>query len=321
MAVVSSPTEVWEARRGSVRADGTRTYHREFLVVTDDEADRENTVLGGMGAAPLHGQHPADAGALCIDRTATQHADSPLLWTVALEYSSRLSDASAGAQALAQAFPDAGGGSSGSGSPSESGQENPLDRPPEINFTTVRYQEALERDARNLIVQNSAGEAYDPPLMADRAHLCLELRRNLEQFDPNKVAEFIFTINQEQFLGFEPEEVLIDDLQASPKWENGHFFWTVFVRFVFSRKRYTGNAIYLGGGWITRLLDAGFMKVNDDGEQERIILDNGQLPSQPVLLNGLGDVLTTQKQPAEGARQYNEFRKYPAKDHNELGLF
>lgn len=308
MAVVSVQERFGSGVRFSEQeADGNRRHTRSFHVAVDDATDNGATILTSGQCPPRYSLHPDDAGALLLGRRVNE-GDSPFQWILTCEYNTKIT------QAQAQT---AGGIPTGDGAPQEV-DENPLNRSPEIEYSVVRYQWALERDVADEPIRNKAREKFNPPPVQDRAHLALSIQRNIQQFNPNLIASHVYAVNQGNFLGFAQDEVLLDDLKVKPRWEGGHFFWDVSARFVF----YPINSItvpnqppiVIGGGWLYRPLNAGFMELNG-GAQRRIVLPGGGFPSEPVLLTNAGAKAANNADPI-----YLEFRIHDRKNFADLGI-
>lgn len=296
-----------EDAEGDRTFDGNLTLSDNYEVEVDSLSDEVSTVLAASGLPQMLSIHPSGVPALCVRHAPSKIPDSLFLWKVRVDYSRRL---------FGNADLNAGTGTPYDAS---GATNNPLLRPPRLKFSTVRYQVSMEKDYDGKVIQNSARERYDPPIMVDRAYLALNIQRNLANWIPANMAGFMFSTNIDPWLGFAQDEILLDELEAEPMWENGFFHWQASARFLFNPITVISPGLGTSeGGWFKRVLDAGFMELKADFSQRRIIKD-GQFPSRPVLLNGAGNQLT-QAEIAAGTVNWRQFRVHLRKSHQALGF-
>lgn len=277
---VTGADERFSERDSSRDAEGHRTHVRSWVVYTDDANDSSLDVLDQAPIPSLYSGFPDDPWALVIRRTARQSEESQTIWIVTLDYSTRLPHASADITAE-------GGSGGSSGSPSDGAADDPSNRKPEFEYSVVKYQEALERDQTGARIVNAAGEPFDPPLTVERALLCLEVSRDtIVPITPQNLSTYVGTINNAPFLGYQAEEVLVDDMRASTRWDRG-WQWKLRARFVFNQK-FVVNGTVISGGWNKKLVNMGTMQKDSVGKVRRIILPDGQPAHKPVLLNADG---------------------------------
>lgn len=292
--------------------DGSRTHTRKFRVKLDSPSSSGVAALQASGLPPHYSLHPEDAGALLIRRRPHYVADSYDMWDVDLEYNTKLS------VAIAKITPE-GGLTGEHSSPSEMANDNPFQQPPEIEFDGTPYQEVLVHDHVGKVVETSAGEKYDPPLMWERDLLTLHLTRNLPFFNPSLISTLKGCANSVPFLGFQRGEVLLQKLKSKVKYWNSHPYWEVAASFVFNpfEEVAAGPPKKYVGGWVVRLLDAGVYEGDDSQSlgMRRIVDERGQLASKPILLDGGGQVLAQ-----GGTPVYNEFQKWPFKELQAIGI-
>lgn len=113
----------------------------------------------------------------------------------------------------------------------DQGNDDPLRRAPIDEWDYEQYQRVAERDVRGIAVVNSAGQAYNPPLMADDSRPILTYTRN-EAFYPSQVLEYQDAINSDQFLIFPPYTAKVN-IRAMKMWENGVKFYQTKYTFQF----------------------------------------------------------------------------------------
>jgi hypothetical protein len=248
-------TESWEGRDHDATIEGERTYARTFNVetsaVVDPDAVRLLDGVPRLGDIYTSPKGAIDTGATCRSVRVTPK-DSPKFWRVECRFSSR-ADSSV----------------SGSGTPGGTGtdpaqaatqNQNPLLKPAKISWGTVRVQQVARKDARGKAILNSAGDAFDPPLMKDKINLTLKVQRNQQFFDGVKV------------------------ITGEDAWEAGQHYWSVNYEF-----EVEGEDI-----WRTDVLDCGYRSKNPTpGGPPVPIKVLGLTPSGPTLLDGEGAVLAS----------------------------
>ncbi len=226
MAVVSV-RPIAGGRRGGIDEEITRRYYRAFVVITNDVNDGPLIVrLATLQGMPFLGQpyaygNDADPFALCIDVQIHQVEGSPYVWGVTAEYSTKR---------RVPAF-----------------VENPLLRPPEIEWNKTTIQRPLTRDQYGNAIVSSANDPYDPA--PERPESCLTLRfaRNEAAFDRVFASFYYDTVNLDDFLGFGPRQARCESITASRQFENNIIFYKVTYEFHFRLRT-----------WDMPLLDQGF---------------------------------------------------------------
>lgn len=307
-----------QQRPASHEADGSRTYTREFFVQTSSDSDDGRTVLSASGLPGIMAKHPSDT-ALCVKRTPRPVAGTARLWLVTCEYTTKLD------KVVAET-----GGGPGSGQ-GDFSKDNPLERPPEIEWDTVKYQVALDTDWDGKPIVTAADEPYDPPVVEDAGFLCLTVQVNLPTFNVPQIAKATYAANSDPFLLHDADEILCDMLRAKPGYENETFFVRVTARFVFNPIEYVligtppdQKQVDVAGGWRRRLMHAGFMEVAAaTGKRQRIMLPGGQFPSEPWPLHNSGAAFTQAEiaAPQTYPRVYRKFRTKRPFDFNVLNIF
>src|SRR5262249_46326548 len=140
-----------------------------------------------------------DLGALCNSVTCEQNDDAPRRWVVTCEY----------------------------GPPTvEQGQqqENPLLRPAVLTWGFTQNSRAVWKDVNGTPIQNSAGDAFDPPPEIDDSRPVLTVTRNEAGFNPAIAIQYQDAVNSDQFLGFNAGVVKINGISSTSQSENGIAF-------------------------------------------------------------------------------------------------
>lgn len=288
------------ARRGDIDDKGVRRYTRVWVVFTDDRLVGAGVVRQAAGIPRVFDPYVTDTeldlGARVKSVEAQEDGEYPLRWEVTVEYSSATGD-------------------------EEQGQENPLDKPAAIRWSTAKEKKAVSTSVDTIgpgpdflievggePITNSASQPFDPPPEVDDTRLVLTITKNQGFFSPNTIEEFTAdggAINRYSFWGFDPGTVHIEDLDAEEVWENGFFFYK--VTYVFHIKR---------SGWKLTLLDCGFCQLSLDLLNWEVIRDDrdGSPISQPALLSA------GRKLAADGDPVFMKFGVMPIKDFTVLAL-
>lgn len=167
-----------------------------------------------------------DTGAFVTDVTPEQDDEDPYVWLVEVTYKSVSGDPAQMGQEPGQPGQTGGGGGGGSGSPPQS---NPLTRPYQISWKSVRYQKTIRYDTTGRALVNSAGDLLDPPLEIEDSRLAVRIVRNLAALGPDYVAKFKDAVNIQAFLGVPPGYAKVADIGAERKFENGLVYWELSV--------------------------------------------------------------------------------------------
>lgn len=277
-------TEVKPLRTGKDRTigkDWKRTYTRTWQVITDDPNTGPITVTAAVPVAigdryTNDNGTEQDYGSFCISIRTTVVAEDGLQWNVVAEY--------------------------GAFDPTQ-WPENPLLKPPDIEWTFKPFEKTVDEDIDGNAVVNTAGDAFDPPLTCEDPRPVLMISRNEATFDPSLAYTYKNAVNTDVFFGAEPSKCKVSQISGRRQWDqylssidqNGGFYWTVTYEFEFTPDT-----------WQKKVLNQGLRKLNEStGQQEQITIGGAPITS-PVLLDESG-------QPLEpGAEPYIlEFRVYP----------
>jgi hypothetical protein len=259
--------------------DGMKREHTRLLRARCDRMDHTPADILADDRVPRKFQLcPWDLSALCASREAVQDAEDPFVWLCTLEYRSRLRGKTDPAQR----------------------QENPLDRPAEVDVDWEQFQRTTAEDIDGKTILNSAGDPPVDGVQVDDNRPLLTITRNQASFDLSLAIIYYDAVNTDPFLIFQPDTLKIR-LKARHQFENEVFFWRVTASLHCRRERYEADAAghqVQVGGWKFRLLDQGYRafdlaEAGLPDRKARTILDKstGQPVSHPALLDGKGNEL------------------------------
>ena len=266
-AVVLSVREV-AGDTGSYDRDTTREYTRNFHVRVSSPVGAYNAIVTHPLIPKRYQAHPEDSQAYCVRLTPTRRTGYfPPLFDVAAEYTSKLD---------------------------EEQDENPLERPAEIEWEDVDYQEPSETDIDGKAVLNTAGDPFIPPLELDKSRWIISVSRNLAAA-PKWLLSYSNAINSDsvkiQGIQFKPRQLKLKGLRI------GKFQIENDVKFLVVKFK-----LHTAETWITKRLNRGFNELvamptgelDESGQpilearKQRILLDDGEPPSDPQFLDENG---------------------------------
>jgi hypothetical protein len=234
---------------------------------------------------PYVSYHPVLIGHSCRNVKVTQDDGAPRKWTIEATYSSK---------------------------PIKENQaeENPLNRPAQIEIETASYRRAIWEDINGDAVLNSAGDYFDPPVEIDVGYWTFRVKKNVADIPTylldyeNAVNNAAFTIRGLSIGQYEAKlsNIRIGDLKIEGDYQYFEFSYTM------ERRREK---------WIPlKVLDQGFRYKS---ENKRIhIMDNSPTPrpvTSPRLLDGAGNVLVD---PTPATAEYQKFTVYYARNFSVL---
>ena len=234
---------------------------------------------------PYVSYHPILLGPSCRNVKVTQDDGAPRKWTIEAEYSSK---------------------------PIRENQqeENPLNRPAQIEIETASYKRAIWQDIDSKAVLNSAGDYFDPPIEIDQAFWTFRVKKNVADL-PTWILDYENAVNNSaitirglslpQYTA-KLSNIRVGDLKIEGDYQYFEFSYIVEVR----RDK-----------WIPlKVLDQGLRFKS--GTDRKHIMDNSTPPrpvSSPRLLNGSGAVLSD---PTPTNAVYREFTVYYARNFSIL---
>lgn len=238
-------------RRGR-NSKGVRTYTRVFKLETTSQSEGPYAVGSNASLPKIGAAHPEDAGAFCTDLTP-ECVEPWKGWTVTAEYSSEFTLA-----------------------------ENPTSDPATITWGSEQFQRVVIVDKNGQAVVNSAGDPFDPPIMADDSRRVVTVTKNLANV-PTWILTYQDAVNSDTFT--------VDGVSISAGIAKMQAVTvsTVQSRNATSFRQVTFTMHFNPGGWKAKPLDAGFRQVVYGGGLENIRNPgDDELPAAPVPLNGNG---------------------------------
>ena len=317
---VTSITETWGNRSGGIGEDFERKYTRSFQAVTDDPRVGPLQVMADARLPRLYTFYVGpngelDTGAFVTSVRPQQDAENPQVWEVTVEYGTR--SGVPGTQGGSDGVPR-GGTLGGTGTDQGHGRfdgasarvDNPLRRPYDLSFDFITEKEVARvitvAGFDGLPVQNSAGDAFDPPVERDLHIQVLKVTANMGSFDPVLAYDYLGRVNDGPYLGFAARRVLLAVYRADRAYESGFLFWKVYHEFHFHPV-----------DWDLRVLDQGYRKLpRVNGKLQTITDGKGKDVAKPQMLDGFGGVL-----PEGGEPVFLTYRIYRSADFAALGLF
>lgn len=311
MPVVGTAKEQWPGRVGKDDWNKHRTYTRVFEVWTDDPND-DVTVVGNATGIPLLGDsHPNDDAAVVVSVSPSQSEETPLRWTVAIEYDTQPPVRDALQPSATSPPPPPPPGAPGPQSPADRA-ENPLDRAPIWKVSFQQTEQVVTRTfANGEDIVNSAGLPFDPPLTIEVSRPLISCTWNVATLNLDKLELLQDAVNAEPYFGRPARTLRCVGIEAGSGFENGVGFWTVTVTLAYNRDT-----------WDVRVLDAGYaVKRTEDWEGTgtptvrwvKIKDPYGNEATEPVPLDGAGQALAPDENPV-----YLTFAIYPERDFPAL---
>lgn len=281
-------SEEFDKRRGTVSTQ-ERLYTRTFQVLTDSKFDSQAVVLAAVQQEGLQvgSGFPDDPGSWCRDITAEPKAGATA-WVVTANYSSAGSEISS----------------------------NPLQDAAKITWTTEQFQipAIIDKDGNGII--NSAGDPFDPPNMRDFSRRIAVVVKNLSS-PPSWLLSYQDAVNSDTFqidgVSITADKAKCQRVDISDIRERSGIQY----------REVTTEIHFSLDGWKLRPLDQGFRTLGDiisEDIKERLnIVNDGddERPTQPVLLDGAGGQLNSQR-PEDAV--FLEFDVYPRLPFSALPL-
>lgn len=272
-----------------------KRYQTTYQVLTSDPTDGAGVVLAFAGL-PAYGAwfevlnalgavSDLDVDAYLTSKKATQSdPDNFQNWTVTCEYV---------------------------------GRGDPTLEPAKVTIGRVKYQEAMQVDALNQFVVNTAGDPYESGVLRDRSRRTITITKNVLTCDPVGDDDFTDTVNAFTFLasrfapGWAPGTCKIDDISYEAVWLEDLSDIHYYVRTVKIEAK--------KDGWTVKKISAGFQFKPPAPvagfERLPLILPGGIKPSTPQLLDEDGMPLAPGSDPF-----IQEFTPYEAVDWAPLAL-
>lgn len=298
---------IYYDRIGSLQGDADNkainSYSRVWTVQFDSPVSDISYVNNLPELPSFYSVYPDDPYAVLSKRSARQDDDDPSIWHVTMTWSRLSAD-------QRQATTD------------------PMNRPPQVSWSTNQFERPFEYDANGNMVCNSFGNKFNPPEMIEDSRVVARVVYNLT-YVPTWILEYRNKINNAPF---SLEGVFVDrncarimSVEVS-NWkneQNTYFREVVLViemrdNFTVSKGsdgklRGTSTTVssnYQAYGWQKAILDRGFYYINGSGAAVKCLDDNSMEPSEPMLLDGKAGKLALPTSPGDEAyRIYDGFKE------------
>lgn len=289
---VTNTYETFEGRTGSDDNKYQVALSRTFIVQTNDVTDHVPDLFTYINLPWIYSQHPNFEFAYCVSRSATQMED-PFFWKVTCNYSSTLTANS----------PEIASQNKGS-SPEEKAEEanvNPLNRPTDIDFSTVDKEYVMTEDFSTPVkpLINGNGERFDPPVMGSRPLLAMKLEFNSATFIALDWMDRVKCVNTNSFSGFGPRTMLLDKVTAKRVYENGTKYWRISLEYLLNKEN-----------WDAEILNHSYTEWNGTKLIAAKDIAGNALPNGVIIMGDTGIPLDHGVAPSLANGGFLEFRLY-----------
>lgn len=93
--------------------------------------------------------------------------------------------------------------------------EDPTGQPPDIQYSHIVTEEAIDEDADGKPICTVLGESFDPPLTRPFADLFIRVTKSVLDFNPLLASAYMHKVNSDEFLGLPPGTLLVEEFSAS----------------------------------------------------------------------------------------------------------
>jgi len=293
MAVV----EVKEIREQATagKSNTGRTAVKVFQVITDDAATGEFAVLNATGIPELNEGHSEDAQ-VKVNSVDTAPEEGRLKWLVTVNYAT-----------------------ANSTDPDNPDDEDPTKLPPQISFGEIQYNKVIEKAYEDddkvgqpsEVVQNSAEDPFDPPIMQEEADLLIMITQNVREFDPNYVL-FRNAINSSPVtvagVKIRKHQGRLRSIKPTKMWDQeSEEYWQVQYEIEVKSKTQIRSILDQGLNYVEDDTKKAIPVEGTDGEEEGT--------ANPQKLDGSGGILAVGGDP-----EWLEFQTYYARSWKPLNL-
>lgn len=268
---VTSVTEVFRDRSGSINSSTEKSYTRIFEAYTDSRyvgpvAVMTHVSIPQLGDYYVNGvvdpydeDYEEDLGAFVNEISAEEIGDAGIEWKVTVKY----------------------------------GPGNTLEQSGDPTLWKIRVRFGGERTERVVLfdrfgnpIMNSAGDRFGDPLTVDSHMSTMVVTRNekVSTYDLNKASDYSDTVNVATWNGFPPQTCKLGIIETSDEqYDPSTNTWYYTVTYPIKINRNT---------WIKQLLDQGFNELDDADESKPILSRDGQPLADPKPLDGAGHALS-----------------------------
>ena len=207
---VTEVIEVHGGRDGETPLSGEWKIMRSYVVVTNSKRDGQITVCGAAGLPAIGSSYnngsESSSAMILRSKKAKQKKESPLVWEVDCEYTPVTS--------------------SGEGAAATTGDVTLL--PTKYTWRTIQETADVLIDTVPQSVQNAAGDPFLDPVTAEKSYFQLIIERNEDSFDGIVMSEYINTLNEGPFFGFDAKTCRMVAIDATAEYDVQYGgFWTV----------------------------------------------------------------------------------------------
>jgi hypothetical protein len=195
---------------------------------------------------------------------------------------------------------------------------NPLNDPPEISWSKVETDEAIDEDWNGNAIVTACGEPIDGVTMKI-SDLVMTVKRNYAGIDLAATHAYLHSVNSDTFAGFSPGTGRLTQFSAAEVWAEdfgGYWEVTAAIQFRFPYNTTSEKA------WYARVRHEGYYVRDATTNKVGRAVDprNKEPTTRPVLLNEDGTALDLPEPPTEPEAKWLEFQRYDTLPYNSLGL-
>ncbi len=235
------------AAEGGTDTEGNRTYIVTAQVKTNDRGDASIIVIAGLGldlTSFYAFGNESDPGAFFTSARAVpkKRKESLTVWTVTINYSSKAKDKVNVTQV-----------------------DDPLDEPPQISGSFVEYLKIVEKDQANVIVANTVGDVFDPPVMDEDGRPTIVILKNFAECNLPLYGDYFGAVNLDPFFGLGVRTCRLAGITWGQKYRgSGVPYYPITM--TFEIKKDTWDLSILNRGYAE--LDGGVWKVVADDKNK-----------------------------------------------------
>lgn len=265
-----------------------RKYVLAYIVKTTTTADGIMDVLATTGLPKVGFNTYAyegefDLAAVCKSKKAKRMGKRGLYWLVTCEFDNQ---------------------SNSESEDNENEYNSPLDRPYELDWSSVVEEVALWQDFSDppKAIVNSAGERFPEPVTGFVVFPVLTIKRWEASFAASTILAYSQHRNSAPWNGAAAGQVICEDIRATRVLEENALLWNVTYAFKYSPLAWYHKA---------KILDQGTYYLSSGDKKSFLTDDNVPFVGN---LNGSGAEATS------GSFAFREFERHPAANFGDLNL-
>ena len=252
-----------ESLKGRSHSDDPEeaTYERTYIVVATTNTASEADIWALTALPQPYSTCPDNPLAIMIARTAKRDDNAPKKWECTFKWSTKGRDPSQISTPTAS--------------------ENPTERLTKKVWSTQARSRALLVDVYGQGLVNSCGGPIEG-VTVDESAATISYTWNQAPEPGDVFAFYADSINDASWQGGAAYTWKVVDCNAEDDFQQGIYFWRVTMKFAYDRQT-----------WVHKELDRGFTFLGTDAVERiwRGPRNTGDIPSEPVLLNGKGEPL------------------------------